>query len=181
MQMGAYFGILSGHHGVETLLGTLRSMGRDVGTMPKRGEGWGAIRFGRNHVEPFQVYTDEHHFTFRERLDHPHTIVEIAHTPDTELTVRALVGRFGGWVREMGQKELKVVRADADVDAPAFDLRVDLQEALPEEEFRLVRALARVGREDPDALRRARAAIDAYLKRLPAAVDEPEAAGPSPR
>jgi hypothetical protein len=179
--MGTYIGILSGRHELDTVLGTMRSMGLDVVAMPERGEDWAAIRHSRNHVEPFRVSTDERHYTFKERLDHPHTIVEISHRLGTEQTVRALVGRFGGWVREMGQREPEVVRADADVENPSFDLRVDLQEVLPEEEYRLVRALARVGREDPEALRRARAVIDVYLERLAAAVDEPEASGPSPR
>lgn len=179
--MGSFIGILSGRHDMDRVLDVLRTMGHDVGRMPQRGEGWAGIRYERDHIDPFRVQTDENHFTFKERLDHPHTIIEIAHRLGTEQTVRALVGRFGGWVREMGQRELEVVRADVDVDAPAFDLRVDLQGALPEEEYKLVRALARVGREDPDALRRARAVIDVYLQRLPADADEPEASGPSPR
>lgn len=179
--MGTYIGILAGRHDLDTVLGTLKGLGLDVAKMPERGQDWARIRYSRTQVEPFRVSTDENHFTFRERLEHPHTIVEIPHRLGTEQTVRALVGRFGGWVRETGQREPEVVRGDADVENPSFDLRVDLQEVLPEEEYRLVRALARVGREDPEALRRARAVIDAYLERLPAAVDDPEASGPSPR
>lgn len=179
--MGAFIGILSGRHDPDTVVDALRGMGLDVTGVPERGEGWAAIRYSRREVVPFRIYTDEHHYTFKERLDHPHTIVEIEHRLGTEQTVRALVGRFGGWVREMGQRDPEAVRPDADVDNPAYDLRVDLQECLPEEEFRLVRALARIGREDPESLRRARAAIDAYLERLPAPAAEPDAFGPSPR
>jgi len=178
--MSTFFGILSGRHDMEAVLGTLREMGHRVGRMPERGESWAAIDF-HGRVQPFRIYTDENHFTFRDRLEHPHTIVEVSHVLGTEQIVRALVGRYGGWVREMGQSDPEAVRADADVDNPSFDLRVDLQEVLPEGEYKLVRALARVGREDPDALRRVQAAIDAYLGRLPAPVDDPEAAGPSLR
>ena len=107
------------------------------------------------------------------------TLKAMAHRPETEQTMRALVARFGGWVRETGQYDPEPVRADPDVSNPAYDLRVDLQECLPEAEYQLVRALARLSREDPEALSNLRGVIDTYLRRLPA--PEAEQADFSPR
>jgi hypothetical protein len=179
--MSTFTGILSGHHDLETVVEALRTAGLDVAALPAKGSGWGVMRVSRHENHPFQVYTDEVHFTFKDRLQHPHTLVDIEHRPGTEQAIRALVARFGGWVRETGQYDPEPVRADADVSNPAYDLRIELQECLPEYEYELVRAVARLGREDPEALSRVRGVIDAYLRRLPATADEPSGPAFSPR
>lgn len=178
--MQSHIGILSGRHSIETVCETLRALGHVVVPYPdSRSEGY-AIRSGRSFHEPFRAYTDEHHLTFRRVLEHPHTIVEIAHTSANEAIMRALVARFGGWVRRMGQNDPTPVRPDADVDNPAYDLRIDLQDALPEEEITVARALARIGLEDRDTLERVQVMIERYLARRPGVSDQPEFAGPGP-
>ena len=179
--MSTFIGILSGRHDLETVVETLKTMGHDACAFPAKGPEWGVIGRSRHEIYTFHVSTDEHHHTFKDRLQQPHTLVEVEHCPGTEPTVRALVARFGGWVREAGQYDPETVRTDADVSNPAYDLRVDLQECLPESEYELVRAVARLGREDPEALARVRGVIDAYLRRLPAADDEPDGPAFSPR
>ena len=179
--METYFGILSGRHSTDTVCRTLQALGHAVVPLPDKGPEWNAIETSPAQYEPFRVYSDEHHLTFRRTLEHPHTIVEIARAPGNDALLRALVARFGGWVRQMGQFEPTPVRPDHDVENPAYDLRIDLQDALPEEEVAVARALARIGREDPDSLERVRVMIDRYLARRPGAQDEPEHAGPAPR
>lgn len=179
--MGSYIGILSGRHSLETVCATLRELGVGAVPEPRKGEGWAGVPRDRTRIDWIRVYTDERHYTFSRVLEHPHTLVEMEHTLGNERTLKALVARFGGWVREMGQSFPEPVRPDPDVDNPAYDLRVDLQEALPEEEVAVARALARIGREDPDALERVRAVVESYLQRRPAPQDGLDPSAPSPR
>lgn len=179
--MGSYIGILSGRHSLETVCAALRELGVDAVAQPQRGEGWAGVRQGRMRTDWVRICTDERHYTFARVLEHPHTLVEMEHTLGNERTLKALVARFGGWVREMGQSFPEPVRPDPDVDNPAYDLRVDLQEALPEEEVAVARALARIGREDPAALERVRAVVESYLQRRPPPQDGPDPSAPSPR
>lgn len=179
--MSTFIGILSGRHDLDTVVDTLKAMGHRAAALPSKGPDWGVIGRSSHVSHPFHVYTDERHFTFKDRLQHPHTLVEIEHGPETEQTMRALVARFGGWVRETGQYDPEPVRADPDVSNPAYDLRVDLQECLPETEYQLVRALARLGREDPEALSNVRSVIDSYLRRVPEPQVDTEQAVFTPR
>jgi len=176
--MSTFIGILSGRHDLQTVVEMLKSMGHSAAAHPSEAPGWGVTGRSRRDYQ-FQVHTDEHHFTFNDRLQHPHTLVVIDHRPEREQIIRALVARFGGWVWKSGQYDPEPVRADPDVSNPAYDLRVDLQECLPEAEYQLVRALARLGREDPEALSNLRGVIDTYLRRLPS--PEAEQADFAPR
>lgn len=185
--MSQLHAIIAGNPSGPELVEAFRSAGVDIKlSAPERGAAacdLAILRTPGHRPDAYRVIGSEKHFTWHDLCPFPHVILEATHTVGTEQALRAVIGKFGGWLRsnETWPARLETIMPEAGVENPLFLFKLSVDEALPHAREEVKNALVRCAHDNPRALQALAAAVSRHVAPLvQEATDELEAAS-SPR